>query len=221
MSRSGRSFHWLSLLASLIVVSLLLPASVSAQHPQDEFFLEGAQYRVLSPPIPARAPEGKVEVVELFWYRCPHCYHLEPYLEQWLANKPEAASFVRVPALLNPHWVVQARAYYAAELLGAVDRTHVPLFKAIHEKKQALNDVDSLAAFYAAHGVDEQKFRDAFNSFEVHTKLRQAAQYKRNDITGVPAMIVGGKYLVTATMAGGHPEMLKVVDYLVRREAAE
>lgn len=217
----GRLIYLILLVSGLIAA--LTPGWATAQQPgTDEFYLEGAQYQVLQPPVPSRAPEGQVEVVELFWYSCPHCYHLEPYLQDWLTNKPEAAYFVRVPGMLNRNWVIQARAFYAAEQLGVLEKTHVAFFKAVHEQRRRLNDEDSLAQFYAEHGVDEQKFRDAFNSFEVHTLLRQAARLNREyQITGVPAMVVAGKYLVTTSMAGGHPEMLKVVDYLVRRESAK
>lgn len=220
MSASRGRFA-LSSLLWWALIAVLTPGLATGQQASEEFYLEGAQYKTIQPPVATRVPEGKVEVVEVFWYGCPHCYHFEPYLQDWVKNEPKGVEFVRIPGVLNPNWVIQARAYYAAELLGVVEETHVAFFKAVHEQRRRLNDEDSIAKFYAEHGVDEQKFRDAFNSFEVHTRLRQGARLNREyQITGVPAMIVGGKYVVSTSMAGGYPEMLKVVEYLVAREAA-
>lgn len=204
--------------AWLIAVALMLGALPAAQ--AESFYLEGAQYEAIVPPAPADAPAGKVEVVEMFWYGCPHCYRFEPYLSRWLENKPENVSFKRVPAVLNPNWVVHARAYYAAQMLGVEEKIHADMFRAIHEQGRRLDTEEALAAFFAAHGVPEDKFREAFNSFEVHMKLREAARLGRAyQLGGVPAMVVNGKYRVTGSLAGSYPEMLNVVQHLVQQEA--
>lgn len=186
----------------------------------EDFYIEGAQYQAINPPAPTNVPEGKVEVVELFWYGCPHCYHFEPTLDAWLEHMPAQAEFRRIPAVLNPHWTLHARAFYTAELLGVLDKVHIPLFKAIHEQGKRLSSEDSLAKFFAKYGVPEDKFHETFNSFEVHIKLREAAQLgQAYQAGGVPAMIVAGKYLVSASMAGGYPEMIQVVNHLIERES--
>ena len=203
-----------------LLLSLALIASLPLAH-ADNFYMEGAQYQAIEPPAPTNAAPGKVEVVELFWYGCPHCFHFEPTLSKWLASKPANVDFKRVPAVLNPGWVTHARAYYVAEQLGVLDKIHEPLFEAIHLKNQRLNTEDELAAFFAAHGVPEDEFRAAFNSFEVHMQLRQAAQLgKAYQATGVPAIVVNGKCLVSSSMAGGYPEMIAVVEHLVAQEAS-
>jgi thiol:disulfide interchange protein DsbA len=183
-------------------------------------YTEGAEYDRISPPAPTSIDSGKVEVVEVFWYGCPHCYAFEPYLEEWLKSKPKAAEFVRLPAVLNPSWVTHARAYYALEAIGEADRVHKAFFQAIHEQGRTLDDRDSIARFLAQQGVDEKTFRKAYQSPEVQTKLQHAAQLaQRYAITGVPSVVVDGQYRTSASQAGSYAEMLKVIDYLVTKEA--
>lgn len=204
---------------ALLLTLALFAAFTPAQ--AESFYLEGAHYQAISPPAPTSPAPGKVEVVELFWYGCPHCFHFEPTLTQWLANLPANVDFKRLPAVLNPKWATHARAFYAAEQLGVLAKIHKPLFDAIHVKGQRLNSEDELARFFAAHGVPEDKFRTAFKSLEVHMQLRRAADLGRAyQAKGVPAMMVAGKYLVSASQAGGYPEMIAVVEHLVAQEAA-
>lgn len=181
---------------------------------------EGIDYITLAAPQATSAP-GKIEVVELFWYGCPHCHQFEPMLHDWSASLADDVVFVRMPAVLSPRWELLARAYYAAELLGVLDKTHEALFAAIHDKKQKFETEDALAAFFKTQGVDEQQFRDAMKSFGVASKLNRARQMtQRYGINGVPTLIINGKYRTSAREAGSHADMIKVTNQLIEQERA-
>lgn len=185
-----------------------------------ESLAEGIDYVKLVAPQPT-GDASKIEVVELFWYGCPHCYHLEPLMDKWAAGMPQDVNLVRMPALLNPRWEILGRAYYTAELLGVLDKIHEPLFKAIHADNQKFDTEDQLAKFFAAQGVDEKQFRDTYKSFGVAAKLNRAKQMtQRYGINGVPALVINGKYRTSASEAGSHENMLKVTDKLIAEERA-
>lgn len=170
----------------------------------------------IDPPIPSTAPEGKVEVVEFFWYGCPHCFSMEPQLQAWLKTKPDNVEFRRIPSPLNPSWTVHAQFFYAAEALGLLDQLHEPLFKAIHEEKRKLFDKNSLIDFAVEHGVDRQKFSDAWNSFGVYVKVQQASALgKRYAVDGVPAIGIAGRYKTSGSLAGTYTRMFEIVNQLV------
>jgi protein dithiol oxidoreductase (disulfide-forming) len=184
----------------------------------DDVYLAGANFRELSQRLPrAGTGAGKIEVIEFFWYGCPHCYALEPYIETWLKSGiPADASFVRVPAALNPTWRVHAKAYYVAESLGVLDKTHRALFDAIHQGGKSLSDQASLREFFVEHGVGGAEFDAAWDSYAVEAKLRRAESLAQTaGLDGVPTMVVDGRYLTTVTLAGGREELLRVVNYLV------
>lgn len=182
-------------------------------------YKEGQHYIPVTPPQPT-STNDKVEVVELFWYGCPHCYRLEPYVSRWLKKKPDNVKFVRMPGVLNPSWEIHARAYYAAEVLGVVEQIHSPMFEAIHEKKSRLNSEDEIMALFKQHGVSEQDFKRAIRSFAVETKIRRSRDMgRRYQAKGVPAIIVNGKYRISAQTAGGNAKVFKVVDQLVQQES--
>lgn len=177
-------------------------------------------YVTLAAPQPTNDP-SKIEVVELFSYACPHCHHFEPLLSKWVAAQPQDVAFVRIPVVFRPSWEPLARAYYVAETLGVLDKTHAALFAAIHEKQQNFEDEDALAKFFVAQGVDEKAFRDAYNSFAVVSKLNRGKQLlQRYAVTGVPTLVINGKYRTSAQEAGGHEGMLTVTDKLVAQERA-
>lgn len=183
-------------------------------------FEEGRNYMTL--PFPAAVETGaRIEVREFFWYGCPHCYVLEPVLARWMKRMPANAQFVRTPGVA-PRWLVHGQAYYAFEALGALEKLHAPFFKAVQERPDALNDEKAIADFVSSQGVDRGKFIEAFNSFGVRLKLEKAKQLNRDlNITSVPAMVVDGKYLTTAPMAGGEEPMLKLLDQLIAKAAKE
>ena len=179
-------------------------------------FQEGTHYVRLDPSIPPVAEsEAAHEVVELFWYGCPHCYEFEPYLEKWQEQTKNNVNFVRVPAIFNPRWEQHARAYYALEMMGDLEKAHGLMFDGIHEQGRSLSDLDSMARFLAANGVDEEKFRENFNSFAMETKINRAKQLIRQyQVTGVPAVIIDGTYKTSASSAGGYTQVLEIVEHL-------
>ncbi len=179
---------------------------------------ESLGYQTLSPAQPTQNKD-KIEVIEFFWYGCPHCYHFEPVLEKWLKTKPANVEFIRQPAIFSSLWGKHAKAYFVAEALGVVDKVHADFFDAIQNKKQKLTSEDQLAKFFVAHGVDEAKFREAFNSFLVDSKMRQAkAMAPRYGITGVPAIIINGKYKTNGPLAKSQENMIKVMNQLIEQE---
>lgn len=184
---------------------------------------EGIEYKRVSPAQPT-ITRDKVEVVELFWYGCPHCFHFEPDLNKWLANKPDNVEFVRVPAVFNPVWALHARAYYAAVTLGLYDNGkhefHGAFFDEIHKHKKRLDNKNALRTFFARFGVSAEDFNNTFESFAVNTKVNRAADLsKRYQLDGVPSLIVNGKYRTDGPMAGGQKGMLKVLDFLIKKES--
>jgi thiol:disulfide interchange protein DsbA len=203
-------------IASLLLGFALL--ALSATTCAAERYLEGKHYKPVSPPAATAGGDG-VEVVELFWYGCGHCFSFEPILSAWLDKKPEGVDFRRVPAVFAENWVPHARAFYAAAALGASDKLHRPLFDAIHVDARKLFNEDSLIAFAAEVGIPEADFRQAYDGFAIDGKVKQAMLATRDyQIDGVPSLIVAGKYRVTASMAGSQAEMLKVVEFLVAKE---
>lgn len=196
---------------------LMMPLLACAESATN--FKEGEHYVELSTPATTSAPEGNIEVVELFWYGCPHCFQLEPHIEHWLKESPNDVTFVRMPAVMGPGWELHARAYYAAALLGVEDKTHAPLFDAIHRKRENLFNQGALSAFYANYGVKPSEFDQALKSFSVNSKIMQAKNRQKDyRATGVPAIIVNGKYRVSTTMKAGDKGLFDVVDYLIRKE---
>ena len=197
---------------------LLLPLTAGAA----EEFKEKIHYELVLPPQPTTAPKGKVEVVEMFWYGCPHCNALEPYVNRWLKNKPDNVYFVRIPAVFQPTWEFHARAFYTAEILGVLDKTHSAMFEAIHNQRRRLNTEQELMEFFAEHGVKNEDFKRVFHSFAVEAKVRRAKDLShRYGIDGVPSLIVNGKYRTGAQLAGGQANIFKVVNFLVEKETKE
>jgi thiol:disulfide interchange protein DsbA len=187
----------------------------------DARFKEGKHYRVLPVAQPTSVPPDKVEVAEVFWYGCPHCYTLEPHIEQWRAAKPANVEFIRIPAALNRNWQLHARVYYTAEALGVLDEVHGDLFREMHAKGNRLATEESLVEFFGRYGVSEEQFTETLNSFAVQTKLRQAdSLVRRYRITGVPAVVVNGKYVTGADLAGGEKPLIEVVNFLVEKESS-
>lgn len=180
---------------------------------------ESLGYETLSPAQPIQN-QDKIEVIEFFWYGCPHCYTLEPAMEEWLKTKPDNVEFIRQPAIFSSLWGKHAKAFYVAEALGVLDKVHTDLFDAIQNKKQKLSSEDQLAKFFVAHGVDEAQFRNTFNSFLIDAKMRQAkAMAPRYGITGVPAIIINGKYKTSGPLAKSNENIIKVMNQLIKQES--
>lgn len=182
-------------------------------------YTAGKDYETINPAQPTNTGK-KVEVVELFWYGCPHCYKFEPYIQRWKKKKPANVEFIVMPAIFRPEWALFARAYYTAEVMGILDDTHEAFFEAIHELKQKMNSEAAILAFFKEHGADEAKFKKTYRSFAVESKVRRAMDMtKRYGAKGVPTMVVNGKYRTSATLTGTHNNTLKVVDYLIAEES--
>ncbi|MDM8567675.1 thiol:disulfide interchange protein DsbA/DsbL [Candidatus Halobeggiatoa sp. HSG11] len=180
------------------------------------------KYELLTTPQTTNAPAGKIEVVELFWYTCPHCYQFDKkHLKNWKKNKPEYVHFVHMPAVFgnNDRRIPLAKAYYVAEALQILDKINTPLFKAIHDDKHDLNSKEALQRMFSKYGVDEKDFSKTYDSFWVETQIKRAkAMTAGYEIQGVPAVIINGKYRLTSEMAKGYTEMMKVLDHLIEKE---
>lgn len=180
---------------------------------------ETAGYEAVTPAQPTKSTD-KIEVIEFFWYGCPHCYSFEPSLSKWAKTLPKNVEFIRQPAVFSELWGKHAKAYFTAEALGVVDKVHTDLFDAV-QAKQSLETEDELAKFFAAHGVKESDFRTNYNSFLVDAKMRQAkTMAARYGVTGVPAIIVNGKYRTNATLAGSQEKMIDVINQLIKQESS-
>ncbi|MBX3605619.1 MAG: thiol:disulfide interchange protein DsbA/DsbL [Piscinibacter sp.] len=179
--------------------------------------IEGTHYVRLSQPVPANAPAGKVEVIEFFWYGCPHCNAFEPALEAWVKRLPADVVFHRVPvAFREEPFGAHQRIYYALEAMGQVQAMHRKVFYAIHTERMRLDKVADIAAFMGKNGVDGAKFTELFNSFSVQTKARQARQLSEAyKIDGVPAIGIQGRFYTSGTLAGSPERSLQVADYLI------
>jgi len=193
------------------------PASTS---PTSAKFKEGTNYQKLVPSQPTGVAPGKVEVAEVFWYGCGHCFALDPAIESWKGkSKPAHVEFVRVPAMWNDMLRMHARVFYTAELLGKLDELHTPIFREIHMKNNALNTVEKITAFFREHGVSTDEFQKAFSSFAVESKLQRADFLNRRyRVESVPTVIVNGKYKTDVGMAGGEPQLFQLIGELANSE---
>lgn len=206
----------------LLVWSLCvtLVAAVVAHTAHADSFEAGKHYEVLPQPVMTRDP-SKIEVVEVFWYGCIHCFHFEPVVAAWKGKQPADVDFHGSPALWNASMKVHAQAYYTAEALGVLDKVHVPLFKAMNDDKKRLASMEEIEPIFTAAGVAKGDFEDAFESFGVVNQVALADSRARSyRVQGTPEVIVNGKYRVSASMAGGQAEMLKVADFLIAQERA-
>ncbi|MEC7815853.1 MAG: thiol:disulfide interchange protein DsbA/DsbL [Pseudomonadota bacterium] len=200
-----------------VFLAALLAAPLAAAQSTWE---EGTHYRELSNPVRTASDNG-VEVAEIFWYGCPHCYNFKPLAEAWEAQAPDYVNYVKLPAALGASWEPHAYAFYALEAMGELDKVHDALFDALAGERRPLNDAETLGEFVSSYGVDADTFVENYNSFGVRARVQQAqAKIRGARVTGTPSMLVDGKYVVTASMAGSHENVLKVVEYLVEQERA-
>ena len=184
-------------------------------------FKEGVNYTKLVPAQPTSVAPGKVEVVEVFWYGCGHCFTLDPAIESWrVKSKPANVEFMRVPAMWNEATRMHARVFFTAELLGKGEALHGPLFREINVKGNPLNTVDRIAAFFRDNGVSNDDFQKAFSSFAVENKLQRADFLNRRyRIESVPTIIVNGKYKTAVSEAGGEPQLFTLINELAAHES--
>lgn len=184
-------------------------------------FVEGVHYQKLSVPVETRDPQ-RVEVVEVFLYTCIHCYHLEPVLERWLGRQKPDVDFHRLPLVSqrSQQMVTFAQAYFTAEALNVVPRVHMPIFAAIHEHGLDMSRPAYVRRLFVREAeVDEEEFQRVFDSFGIHSRVRQAdGQSRMFRVRATPSLVVNGRYLTEVSMAGSVPAMLLVVDQLVEQE---
>ena len=204
----------------LFLAAALLPLASGAQ---PLTYQEGKQYTKVKQ-VAAPADAKRVSVEEFFWYGCPHCFAADPSVDAWKAKKPEYVDFQRIPATLGrPDGEVHARAFYIAESLNVLDKTHPALFSAIHVRKQSMHALADIRKLYGdVAGVKPDDFDKATSSFMVDSRLRRADQLMKSyQLTSVPTLVVGGKYVTNATLAGGMDKMMSVVSFLVEKVRQE
>jgi thiol:disulfide interchange protein DsbA len=189
-------------------------ASAAAFTPQ-----QGVNYKLLTPAQPTSVAPGKVEVVEVFWYACGHCYLLEPKLEAWNRNgKPANAELVRLPATWNNALKTHARVFYTMELLGK-QNLNAEIWREINLKGNRLDTPAAIETFFTSRGVSKADFQKAFASFAVDSKIMKAEDLNRRyKITGTPTVIVNGKYVTDIGMAGSEDRLFEVINALVAKE---
>lgn len=196
--------------ASALALPVATPALAQARQ-----FKEGKDYRRLDKPVAPDAPAGKIEVVEFFWYSCPHCNAFEPTFEAWSKAAPKDFAIRRVPVAFNASFVPQQKLYYTLEGMGKLDALHAKVFRAIHVEKQKLAKDDEIFAWVGQQGVDAAKFKEVYTSFTVSNQARRASQLQdAYGVEGVPSMGVAGKYYTDGTMAGSMTNVLQVVEQL-------
>ncbi|MFT6302796.1 MAG: thiol:disulfide interchange protein DsbA [Granulosicoccus sp.] len=178
-------------------------------------------YQLVNPPLNTRSID-KIEVLEYFWFGCPHCFAFEPSINKWIEEKPDYVDFVREAPPLNPGWEPHSRAFYAAKIMGVTEQFFEPMFNAIHLDRRSLRSPDNIAKFSGELDIDAKKFRKTMDSFAVDTRMKKAMQMARaSRISGVPSVVINGKYLTGGSLAGSHEGILRVIDERVAEEYAQ
>ncbi len=200
-------------LFAAFILSLLLPLTTFAQE-----YGDGHGYQTIATPVPTNEP-NKVQVVEIFWYGCSHCFLLEPYTQTWGKTIPSYVNFQYLPAVFSPNWLNHAKAFYMAKLFGIESKLHSKLYDAIHVYHRPLKTESALAQFFTHYGVSKKEFKKQFNSFAIQSRLTQAdARIRGYGVQGTPTFVVNGKYLVDAKTAGNNKNIYNVVNYLIQKE---
>lgn len=204
----------------LVLTAVLAAASLFGLPAFAADFQAGKEYEVLSSPVPVAEP-GKIEVVELFWYGCPHCYQFEPVINPWVEKLPQDVSFKRIPAMFGGIWNTHGQLFITLESMGVEKQVHDAVFAAYHQERKKLATPEEMADFLAGKGVDKDAFLKAYNSFGVKSRVEQAKKLgMAYQISGVPVLIVNGKYRFDLGSAGGPQQTLEVADFLIEKERA-
>ena len=205
---------------------IILAQAESPAADRDWKFQEGTHYARMVPAQPTVGGADKIEVAEIFWYGCNHCYDFEAFINRWKEDLPANVRFVRIPAVWNPLVRLHAQLYYTEEVLvnaGKIadpDTFRAAVFAEYHRRGNRLASVDAIQELFEKHGVSAEDFNSTWNSFEVSQKLRVAQDLgRRYAISGVPTMVVNGKYRTGAGEAGGYPRLLELMDELIERES--
>jgi thiol:disulfide interchange protein DsbA len=194
---------------------IFLPGMAQAQAGEPQ---EDTDFRQLDKPAPVDAPAGKIEVVEFFWYACPHCSAFEPALSDWVKRQAKDVVFKRVPVAFNDDFVPQQRLFYALEAMGLLEKLHVRVFAAIHGERQKLNKAEAIIDWVVKQGVNKAKFLEQFNSFSGAAKATRATQLQNAyRVEGVPALGVAGRFYTDGELGKTMDRALQVADYLVAK----
>jgi thiol:disulfide interchange protein DsbA len=189
---------------------------------QAALFKSGKDYLTLERPIPTEAAPGKIEVIEFFWYSCPHCNAFEPTFAQWIKNAPKDVMVRRMPVAFREDFAPQQRLYFTLEALNLLDTVHAKVFAAIHVEKLMLNTDASVIAWAEKQGVDKVKFNETYKSFGVATKLKRAVQLQNDfKVEGVPSLGVAGRYYIDGNLATSMDRALKVAESLIAQTRAQ
>jgi thiol:disulfide interchange protein DsbA len=214
MNRSILNNNYFSTLCISLLFALVTPFTAMAQ----EQYTAGKHYAVLEQAVRTR-DASKVEVVEVFWYGCSHCFSLEPLIKQWKKSLADDVDFWQSPAMWNAAMKTHARMFFTAQVLGVMDKLHDPMFTAMNVERKRLASKGEIEDLFADYGVDRKDFSKTFDSFSINSQVKQAdARARSYKVTGTPEIVVNGKYRVSARLAGSQAEMLKVVDFLVAKE---
>lgn len=202
-------------MAAIAITLVACQGEPSAQALSDE------SYTTLSTPINVSTGD-KIEVSELFWYGCGHCFALEPHIKNWMKNMPENAELVKVPAIFSKRWEFHGKAFYTMQALGVLEQANDAFFTRVHVTRKPINDLDALSEFLSAYGKTSEEVASAFNSFAVDNQLRNAKSITmKSTANGVPAVLVDGKYHTSVKLAGSQENLFKVIDQLIEKAASE
>ncbi|PJI48103.1 MAG: thiol:disulfide interchange protein [Pseudomonas sp.] len=205
---------------NLIFTAALAFAGLFALNANAAEFETGKNYTELNQAVPVSQP-GKIEVVELFWYGCPHCYAFEPTINPWVEKLPADVHFVRIPAMFGGAWNIHGQLFLTLESMGVENKVHHAIFEKLHNSPKALTTPEEMADFVAEQGVDKGKFLSTYNSFAIKGQVEKAKKLAMAyQISGVPTLVVNGKYRFDIGSAGGPDEALQLADQLIAKERA-
>jgi thiol:disulfide interchange protein DsbA len=180
-----------------LLLALGLSLCVAAAHAE---LTAGKDYSVVKPPQPTESG-NKIEVLEFFWYGCPHCNNLQPSLQAWLKRKPADVELKHIPAVFQDSWIPLTKAYYTIETMGLTDKLHQEMFAALHRQRLPLRDANAIFDWAASKGVDRKKFADVYNSFGINGRTQRSIELTRKyDIPGTPALVIDGRFLTSPSM---------------------
>ncbi len=209
----------MKLLTKTLLLAALFLGAAATVSAQPALYVEGTHYDEIASPVRTSDP-NKIEITEIFWYGCPHCYAFEPLITSWEEKLPSDVAFVRSPGMWNQTMEIHAQIYYAAEALGVTDKIHDVAFSEIHQRRNYLQTEEAVKEMFVREGVESSAFDKAWNSFSVTSAVKRAGTRMRDyGVRGVPSMVVNGKYLVS--VGGAVPtqtDLLKIVDFLVQKE---
>ncbi|HUW51679.1 MAG TPA: thiol:disulfide interchange protein DsbA/DsbL [Sulfuricella sp.] len=215
MNFTNRLFHLFSLRLFLVIALSLAGLTAKAD------IQPGREYELLALPQPVETGK-KIEVLEIFSYVCPHCFNLEPEINKWAKHLPKDVVFRRLPAIFNASWAPSAKAYFTFEAMGLTEKLHEAFFNAIHLQHMRFDDDDAVFDWAEKHGVNRKKFADTYNSFSVQSEaLRSKQLTQAYGVSGVPTLIVDGKFRTSVSAAGGHAGLLSTLDQLIKKARPE